>query len=294
MNKAVVLLCFGDHTYAKWAFNLALSIKKHNPDIKIHLLHEADSLSHLSDYALSFFDKRTIIEHYDTHDGSGRLFPAKLKTGLYKYLEYDHNIYLDVDAVCMHDLDGLFDICIAKDTYFLTQIHSTHSIKDGEGEIPDMAWATAKTIWDHYALPEDAVLPATQSSFAYIKKCDQSEQLYILMKHNLLNGIPLDKLAFKWGGSMPDELILNVTLAQLGIAPSLDIDPVYFSNKSSSNFDFINSHFLLGIFGGKGITHSSLLNYYDRLMHNYCREGFGINHLYKAHQLIKNKFSGKK
>ena len=297
MTKGISLLSFGHTSYGKWAFNLALSLKKFNPDIKIQLIHDEASLSHLQEYHRGFFDIFTPIkedDQYITVAGIRKIYPAQIKTRIYDYIEFDNSVYMDVDAVAMRDCMPLINDCIKEGGYYYTQIHSVYTPMQGGDVIPDMAWASAKTIWEHYRLAPDAALPATQSSFAFIKKCKESENLFKRLRENLDNTIPVEKLRLKWGGSIPDELILNVTLAQMNIAPQLVYNPVYFSNKFNGSFEYINSHYLLGIFGMKGVTNSSLVDYYDRLMHNYCREHYGIGHFFKAHELLKHKFSAKR
>lgn len=293
MTKGISLMAFGDPSYGKYAFNLALSIKRFS-DIPIQLIHDSVALSTLDrEFDLSFFDHLTEIkkEHLYLDE---KIYPALAKAHIYDYILFDETIYLDVDAIALRSLEPLMNHCSEREGYYFTQVHRTHTLAEGRGEIKDMAWATAETIWNHFNLPEDAVLPATQSSFAYIKKCKESENLFKKLQENLNNCIPANKLRYKWGGTQPDELYLNVTLAQLGINPALEFEPIYFSNYQIKDQGKVErDYYLLGVFGGNGVTHSSVQHMYDRFMNAYLREGFNRPHLYKTINLIKYKFSGK-
>jgi hypothetical protein len=294
MTQGIALMAFGDATYGKYAFNLALSLKRFSPALKIQLIHDDIALSQLDQFHLNFFDHFTPLKKEDMYVND-KLYPAQVKTRIYDYLVFNESIYLDVDAVALKDITPLMNLCSLKEGYYFTQVHRLHRLEDGRGEIRDMAWATADTIWNHYRLKEDAILPATQSSFAYIKKCNESESLFKKLQENLSNPIPLEKLRYKWGGSQPDELYLNVTLAQLGLNPSLGIDPIYFSNYQIKNQSIVEQdYYLLGVFGGTGVTHSSVHHLYDRIMQNYCREHFNLPHQFKNINLVKYKFSGKR
>lgn len=292
MKQEILLFALGDPSYGGYAFNLALSIKRWNPDLYIRLVYEDQAIENLSDFHKSFFNSLVPIKREDLYE-NGKFFPARAKTRMYDYIQADECLFLDVDAVALKDLQPLLNYCSNHESYYLTQIHRFWDISQGTESIPDMAWATAKTIWEHYKFSDNAVMPCTQSSFAYIKRCKQSEDFFKQLKENIdYNPIPLEKLAYKWGGSQPDELYLNVTMAQLGLLPKMDITPIYFHN-FHLRYDQLDECYLLGLFGAKGMTSNTLIKQADRMMHDYCRNHYKINQQFKYQQLVNHKFANK-
>lgn len=295
-TKGVLLMAFGKPAYAKMAMNMAASIKYHAPHIHITLVHDGVATC-LPDWAWRFFDAQQSIHKEHLYDNIGtkeeKMNPGKAKVNIYKYLPYDHTLYLDADGAALKSVDALMATCIASGSPYLTQVVGWHSIDKGR-DFKEMQWAWADNIWEHYALAADAIMPAINSSFAYIRKGPEAEAFYNQIEKNLENPIPLDKLRMPWGGSQPDELYTNIALAQTGIKCDIGYHPVYFNITIERNWQHVNDNYdILGIFGGVGFTHASVLQYYDRLMHKYMK-GYGIQHEAKSHLLMKDKHANKR
>ena len=307
-THGIVLMAFNKPAYGKMAFNMALTIKHYNPAIQIQLIHDQSALSHLNERHKAFFDIFTSVYESDIWDEVPAATPVrklnyrtgfnpgKAKASLYKYLAFDHNIYLDVDGVAIKDLQPLFDLCIEKGQHYYCQTVGHHTIDQGR-DFKAMQWAWADDIWAHYQLTPGTVLPATNSSFSYIRKCKESEELYAQVLENFTTGaMPLQKLRLKWGGTYPDELALNVALAQKGINPDLGMHPVYFNIRTiGKDFSHLNeNYYVLGVFGGKGFTHSSVTAHYDRIVHSASIKELGVNIQFKSHTLVGDKHANKK
>src|SRR5210317_1317842 len=128
--------------------------------------------------------------------------------------------------------------------------------------MPLMVWAYREDIWSHYGF-DDHVLPATQSSLQYIRKGEFCENLFKKIQENFDNPIPLEKLRNKWGGTQPDELYLNVTLAQLNYDPQCE-NVIFFGNVDDGNYHEIKERYdFLSIFGGRGMIKNKYLRGYD-------------------------------
>jgi hypothetical protein len=290
--RGITLLAIGKPEYGNMAYNMALSIKYYNPEIKIKLVYEPSALSGLFDFHKEFFDIMQVIELDDTHIG-GAYNPGKAKLSIYKYLEFDENIYLDVDGAAIKDLNPLFDECEATGEFFLTQ-YLTH-ITGVKSEFKEMMWAYPKDIWEAYGFNEQTQLPATNSSFMYIKKCEQAEAFFKQAVENISNPMPFEKHRLKWGQGkirwQPDELYLNITMAQFGILGKLRQDyPIFFNNQYTPRMmEQLNNYYLIGMYGGLNFTHHTLLEYYDRLIHAISMERMGRAIDFKMKKMVKAK-----
>ncbi len=207
-SKGIVLYIWKKPEYGFMASQMAMSLKYHSPSIPIHLMTDKEAVSKLRQ--MQFFDT---VEYIDTP-----VDPAQAKIDMYNKLPFEHNIFLDVDGLCVAPMDDVFDELIQGDKPFSCFVHAYYNKHDIDN-LPLMVWAKRSDIWDHYGFT-DEVLPACQSSFLYIRKGDFCEGIYAQMQSNYRNRIPTEKLLNKWGGGQPDELYLNVTLAQMGYDPA--------------------------------------------------------------------------
>ena len=292
-TKGIFLTAYGKRGYVWLAYNFAFSIKQFNPDLPITLYHDQSVFDEITDEQRAVFDELIHIPD-DVKWTNGNVDPAKIKVSIYDILPYDYNLFLDVDALALKDLFPIFDELIAKGGYYYTHIMGTHTIDQGNDIGDKMYWAYANDIWQHYNLPDTAVLPCTNSSFQFIKKCKESEELFDQIKQNLANPIPLEKLKNQWGGGQPDELYLNIALAQKGITGQTDRTYLFLgSGHDSRSFSqIIDDHFILSIFGGRNFTKLRYTEWYDRLLSNMHLEQ-GKAHMYKHHLIIGDKHANK-
>lgn len=282
-------MAFGKPAYGWMAYNLAITIRYFSPDLSIKLIYEPKALSKLHPHKHWVFNEMVEIDQADLYS-DGHFNPGKSKTRVYKYLTAEHNIYLDVDALCNKPLEPLFDL-LEKGKYYHTQVVGMQKPSQGR-DFPEMQWAYLDDIVRHYGITEDATVYATNSSFAYIRKGKESEKLFAQIQENIDN--PLKQLRLKWGGSFPDELALNVALAQVNHDPSISEQVVFFQYGGAiSNFSaLIDKHYIMGYYGGKRFTCQSLWDYYDRFLKSVCGH-FGGVHEHKSHLIIGDKHANK-
>ena len=108
-NEGVVLFAFGKVGYYQAAYNLAYSIKYHSPNVKISLfVDDIKKCKNATGDINNYVDSLNEIEHSDLYV-DGKFDPAMLKVSLYKYLPFKNNLYLDVDAICLKDIQPLID-----------------------------------------------------------------------------------------------------------------------------------------------------------------------------------------
>jgi len=250
-SKGFVFYIWKKPQYGFMAYQLAMSVKHHSPSIPIHLITDELAVSRCRD--LSMFDT---IEYVQTP-----IDPAQAKIDMYDLLPFDHNIFLDADGLCLSEMDSTFDNLIASDKPFQCFVHAYYNKHDAN-ILPLMVWANRDVIWDHYGFT-DETLPATQSSMLYIRKGEVSAEIYSRMQSNYHNPIPLDKLYNKWGGGQPDELYLNVTLAQMGYDPKCE-NIIYFADDMTLKPHQIKDHYkIMSLFGTAQNVKPIFERYYD-------------------------------
>lgn len=290
MTQGIALLCINNPHYGYFAANMALSLKAVNKDIPIQIIHEPHALSYLKPEYLRLFDEFTRI---DTDDIllNGKISPAKAKLSLYKYFAFDETIYFDVDGLAIKDLSGLFEDC--KELDFATQVHGKASIH--EDEFKQNQWADMNTVREYYPFPSDATIPATNTSFFYVRKSVFAATVFERALENISQPIPLDRIK-TWGAGQPDELYMNITLAQLGYIPELqNPHPVYLRSRKAHGENATleqlkNNHYAIGVYGDYNYNHHSVINFYKSLHKVYSLTVLDRMPEYKLEPLMQHKW----
>lgn len=287
MTKGIFLIAFGKRGYSFAAYNMAVSLKHFNPDIQITIFHDKGIFENLSTNDLLFFDN--FVEIPDKIKYSDAILdPCRVKINMYDYLPYDYNLYLDVDGIALQDLSIPIDELIDLGGHYYTHVFDAKSLKNDGNQNDQMVWAWMEDVYSHFKLEADTLLPSTNSSFQFIKKCDESKILFDQIKKNYEIPIPIERLRLRWGGGQPDELYLNVALAQLGWKQCRHY--TFLGNVLSElTFQEIERNFfILSIFGGKGFTREMYMEWYDRKLFDYF-EARGMEHRYKRNSIVHDK-----
>ena len=259
MNRGILLISIGNDAYARWCHNMAVSIRAVSPTLPIHVLTDGNFPS--EPFHANVVDKVIKMDLNDCYL-DGKLYPAKAKLSMYKYSEFDETIYLDIDGVVIKDIMPLFDECEALGLYFQIQVNGV-STKEHDN-LDASLWAKPEQIFKKYKLKEDAILPGTNSSFQYFKKGKEAETLYNKALKNLANPIPIRELRYQWGhsGTQPDELYMNIALAQVGLLPN--IKPVLYLRRrgfGSGHNDLStiqNGFYVIGCWGDATYNHHEI------------------------------------
>lgn len=290
-DRGIVIYALKKPAYGKFAYNLAVSIKHHTPNLKVCTIVDGDlSLSHLRDDQKQVFDFIIKMDEADCNH-SGKFSPGKAKLSGYKYFPFERTMIIDGDSICVSDLNSLFDKC-TKNVH--SQVCSAYTEKDQTWQCQ---WMPLDAVKECFALPESYNLYEINSSFMYVKKSEQAEAFYKAALNNFLTKDSHPKLR-TWGGGFPDELAFNVAFAQCGIDPSFEHQttlsnetqwPIFFSTRFTNtwNFVFDNYHFI-GYYGDSRFTDRSLQEQYDRLMRAYLLPK-AQTHMFKISQLMKEK-----
>lgn len=299
-TTGVVLLAFGKVQYYWAAFNLAFSIKKHSPNVSITVLFD-DVLKAVSQCPeiVKYVEHFADINPADIYTNK-KLDPGKVKVNLYKYLPYDCNLYLDVDAVALKDIQPMIDELAQSGKYYISHCVGYHTIDKGR-DFKEMQWAYADKMWSHFDLPSDAVMPAINSSMQWIVKGSQTQELYQQARHLYMDKtMEVKDLRQKWGGGQPDELYMNVALAILGIDPALKAyekikgsegGMIHFSMQRGLNFqEIIDNYYLQSYYGGAGFTPRFYIDWLDRMLAADFK-AIGSRHIYQLARIAENKYA---
>ena len=303
-TTGVVLLAFGKVQYYWAAYNLAFSIKKFNKNIRIALIAEdkgkaISQCPELRDYIETFAD----IVQEDIYTNN-KLDPAKLKVKLYNYLPYERNLYLDVDAVALKDIQPMIEELAQSGKDYISHTVGYHTIDKGR-DFKEMQWAWADKMWAHYELGADTVMPAINSSMQWIVKGEKTAALYAKAQELFFdNPIPLKDLRMKWGGSQPDELYMNIAMAILGIDPALkqydkvktsEGGMIHFAMQRGLTYQEVTERFYLqSYYGGNRFTPLFYVDWLDRIL-KADHQAIGKRHIYLINRIVQNKFAdGKK
>lgn len=279
MTKGVILAAFGKPNYIYMAAQLAGSIKAENPSIQITLLHD-DAVRYLPNDFKPMFDKFVALkpEHLRRN---GRIDPGFVKINIPLYLQYDLNLYLDVDALCLKDLEPIFNT----DKDFATEVVGTGKKTE---DINYLFWTTNQSAWKHFEIPEDGLYRSVQSSSMFFRKSKFVEELHKEMV--AAYDFPMNELTHQWGGTMPDELIIAGTCAKLQYDPSFKERIIFFGQKytGESYAQITDRFYLLAIYGPNGLVRGEYLDWYDRKMVTTLRR-VKLNKISGSRMLLREK-----
>lgn len=269
------------------AFNMAYSIKHNSPKTKVHLVADS-SIEYLPHDRRFVFDS---IEPAKPEDyiSNGSLDPGKLKSRIYKYLPFKHNLYLDVDGLVLSDLSNAFTSLISDDRWYITS-------EQGRGKLTEKInyseWATNEAIQEHFKLKDSQELVAIQSSWAYIQKGREAQKFFKEVEKEF-EKFPKEKLNYDWGGTMPDELIFSGLISKHNLKVDGLPNLMFFgsSGTAANPAEVEKTHTIMSVYGnGRGRTMTPLRywDHYDRLMfawtkkHRLADDELSTTHIYKS------------
>jgi hypothetical protein len=292
-SSGVVLVAFGKPQYYWAAYNLAYSIKRFNKDLQIALISDSKdrALYHCHDLT-NQIDVYVDLPEQHIYTNK-KLDPGKAKVLLFDYLPFHYNLYLDVDAVCLKDLQPLIDQLIANDAKYATRVVGEHTIEQGR-DFKAMQWAWADQLWQHFGLAKSDKIYAINSSIQFIEKCPEAEAIFRTAADLYLNNpMPINKLRMKWGGGQPDELYFNVSFGKNNFKP-YEIDAICFQMNREFSYAQIEERFyLMSYYGGKGFTPTFYIEWLDRKLKAWMQQD-GIQHKYFIHRITDHKHADPK
>lgn len=273
MTDGIVLLAFGNPCYGFSAYNMAKSIRYNGCSLPIMLIHDGKQK-----IDFNVFDHTERIHITEC--------AAYTKMECYFRSVFENTLYLDVDGIALNDITPLFKQFKESGKPYLHYVHTIYSDKDHE--YPQMFWATRETIEKYYGNIVKK-FPATQSSIQFYRKCDESEKLYQRILDLINEPVPVSEMRNLWGGGQPDELYLNIALAEQGIN-EMNKDAMFFGNKISplTLNQIQNKYYFLSMFGGRQFTRSIYQDFYDRYLIKLFQSN-NDSHRYKIPMVMNGK-----
>jgi len=254
----IIIIATSHPQYGNMAYNLAVSVKAAE-EIKIAVVKDAISLSHLTDQQKSIFDYQIELPA----DVTG--FKTKLHLDL--LTPFDKTLYLDADMVWVgyKKPSQLFKENAGKEFNILTE---------GDNLKPSDSyyfWADLKEIQEQYKVDK---VYQTRSEVIYFEKTKVFKKARELKPEKKLKTIKM------FGDGIPDELYFNIAIASLGIeiekwAPAywirLNKDIVLQPKDLSTNYYLLSA--------GGNFASNSLKKIYDNAM-RYAVKKLNLQHLF--------------
>lgn len=284
------MFAFGRSGYLYAAANLALSVKKHTPQAKVHLYTTTPLLKHLPKFHEALFASITILE--DRAYITGTLVdPGKLKCHLYEHLPEGPTLYVDADTLCLNDVQPLWDELTEGTRWFVTDVADSGPPSKSVGYTP---WASAQAIADKIG-NDGCTVYGINTSWMFIDKREGTQLFFNrVAEHFDGNTWTRGELDHQWGKSMPDELIYGTTCSELGVDPS-GPRPMHFGHRLEVPAKEVQSTYIFqSLYGngrGKTLVNRRYLDLYDPLLQAWYKEAGGL-HMFKLSTVLKDKYLG--
>lgn len=274
VSQGVTLLAFGKPIFFEFAFNMALSLRKHSPKLQIQLICD-QYIKEIGDRS-KIFDIITPLSHSDFTE-NGRVQAGKAKLSMYKYFHFDETIFLDVDGVLLQDITPL----LSQQDDFKIQRDVMHWIDDHQAA------------GEKYDFDGDVV--GCNSSIMFIRKSASTEKLFAdaLMAMSQ----PIEKASRSWFENMhPDELYLGISMV-MNNTKNVYFDPVYpvyfrrrIDYKTTGTLsDVKTNHFVVGVYGNHRYNHASVYDLYQRENRANWKQMIGMSPRKDIHKLMRYK-----
>lgn len=277
MRFGVCIIAIGYELYGSYALNLAISLKAYDQNVKIALLCDPESISHLTGEEKLFFDEFVFIPHSDyTIDGKKEYMRVKLMVN--KYTPFDRTIYLDADNIWLDKkISWLFGEMLYKDFYI--GMNAFFDVKKRK---------TSKNGYTYWCRDENECcnyhkiklfLPQTVSGFFYFEKSFKTDLIFekALLVYDDKKA-PCDPFA----GCRPDEYCFNVALGSIDYTQP-GYNPIYFDKLHGSipGAEIYSNYFGIAI-GGNRVSKETQTTY-DKLVNKYATMvGLEKRHYYVA------------
>lgn len=251
-QRGILILSHGSERYAQFAFNLGASIRQHNPDLPICLLHDGN----WNRINIPFKSPFTHYRHIEEADQ----IPFYIKTRLNHYSPFQETIYLDSDAICTGDLTGLFS------TY---QPHGFAVQKLNESTLDNIrtktAWADIPSLYKFYDIPLEFHYTETNTSFIYWER-GKADHIWTLWEHFYAQE-PFGGYNAQAFGTYPDELALGAALLHIDHRLPRCMEVFFRSaDKPSPKWaeEYEGKFRLFGLYGDAQGTHRNVWERYTR------------------------------
>jgi hypothetical protein len=217
-GRGVVFIALGSPQYGRLAANAAASIRFADKDIKIHLVHTAGSITHLTEQHKALFSSmEECPEEFMTKKGKQTFIKAK--TCIYDLSPFEETIMMDVDLVMFggRTISSLFDELTAQCDFTMQNRGFTDLSKEPLNESYCL-WCNIKEVKEAYGLTDNRFYMLA-SEFVYFKRTEENKKFFDLVREIYDN--PKVK-GIKFDSDLPDELAYDIASAVLRKYPHQD------------------------------------------------------------------------
>jgi len=215
-TRGILLIALGHPMYGRMAYNLLTSIRFADKDVKVHLVHNGNSMSHLSDEEKNQFTSSEICPK-EFYTKNGKDCFIKAKTRIYELSPFDETIFMDVDLVVFgkRPISGLFDEL--KDLEFTMQNRGYTNLDSPVLNESFNLWANIKEVRDVYGA--NGKFYQLASEVIYFKKT-KANRIYFELVADIFDNPKIKGATFN--GDLPDEFAYDIATAVLKHYPHQD------------------------------------------------------------------------
>lgn len=263
MKYGIVIVALGYDLYGNCAYNLALSLKAYDSNIRVCLLFSRDAIQHLKAEETNVFDQ--LIELPESEymiNGKPQYQRSKLVVN--KYTPYDFTLYMDADNIWVPEKKPSFLLGELIHQDFTIGMNGNYNVRTGlKSKNNYTYWGEPDKICKYFQIKN--TLPQTVSGFYAFWKNAKTDSLF-----DLARKVYDDPKAptITWANGKADEYCFNVAMGILGWeqAPF----HVFFFDKINGNLspDEIYKGFW-GVATGGHKVKENIIQLYNRLVNKY-------------------------
>lgn len=272
MTRGILIIALGNYNYGNMAFNLAMSLKIIEPEMKIALVHDDTSIIWLRRFGAHvprFFDIM-IKAPKDCYTRNGKTEFIKAKSWMYELSPFDETIFLDADMIFLgrKKPSELFEQFKAID--FTAQSRGAKSLNSTIKLKNYVRWADVEDIKKAYNFTEGKYYQVA-SEVVFFRKTPEIKKLFHEWRHTYDN---LKVAHLDFAGAIPDELPLAIAMIKTGIYPDKEEQVfIYWCQIENENYtgDTIPSKYYGFSIGGNVIPKRAK-EYYDNFVKYFYRQ----------------------
>lgn len=288
----MLILAIGHAFYGRMAFNLAVSIKANDPEVKIALGFHGDALKELFRYDVNKYVDQLVPIPDEILRRRGHLEPLRAKLNILELSPFQDTLYLDADLIWLPGPFGstkspnlLMDQLEAVD--LAIQNRGSENLKNKTLKPDALLWASASQIREAYNLNQGKLYNLF-SELMWVRRTVENELLFAEARE-INDNLLVDYKEF--AGGVPDELPLTIAMAKRKTYPHAEnFIPVYWEHAERLRLHnkpaILNADFFAYSTGGK-VNPEAVHLHYNHLADSYY-QAEGLQYPY--HLINKRDF----
>lgn len=243
-DSGILLLAVGNSLYGKLALNLALGLKKAQPEIKIALIYNESAVYELDEAQKFFFDYKILCPHEYSQDGINTCY-VKPKLYLDKLTPFAKTLFLDADIVWSPYKKPLSVFDDYKNIQFTMANRGMSDINSGHSD-----WVNLPLMKQNFGIEKWIDL---SSEWIYFTNSDECTQLFESAREFYAD----ERLVCKqFAGGKPDEPVFCLAMLKLNMKPHvIPYYPTYWEpvHRHKGEQDMYMNYYGISL-GGKHIS----------------------------------------